>query len=139
MTAQGGDLLAWLDNAISVREAAARKATAGVCPDWVSSAVRHVARNCQIECSHDDHQGFDQPEWGRYDDSPHIILNSPESVLRRCAADRKLLELHGDRYHSCPAKSATGYLDEWTQFNYGDTCPVVLLLAEGYGWTGGER
>ncbi|MFD8384274.1 hypothetical protein ACFV2X_38130 [Streptomyces sp. NPDC059679] len=63
----------------------------------------------------------------------------PASVLRRCAADRKLLDLHGGRMHSCPAKDETGYLDEWKQFDHGDICPAVQLLAEGYGWTEGER
>ncbi|RIH58105.1 hypothetical protein D3C59_37200 [Streptomyces sp. SHP22-7] len=71
--------------------------------------------------------------------SVHAALHDPESVLRRCAADRKLLELHSGRCHSCPAKDESGYLDEWTQFDYGDVCPVVELLADSYGWTEGKR
>lgn len=59
-----------------LRELAA-KATAGICPDWIYSAVRHVARNCQIECSHDDHQDWGQPEWDRYADSPYIAAMHP--------------------------------------------------------------
>ncbi|WP_399559234.1 hypothetical protein OH809_45515 (plasmid) [Streptomyces sp. NBC_00873] len=63
-----------------LREAAMRirglnaSATPGICPDWTYNAVRHIARNCQIECSHDEHQGHDQPEWDRYEDAPYITL-----------------------------------------------------------------
>ncbi|MEV6146391.1 hypothetical protein [Streptomyces sp. NPDC051992] len=49
-------------------------ATPGICPDWTYNAVRHIARNCQIKCSHDEHQGHDQPEWDRYEDAPYITL-----------------------------------------------------------------
>ncbi|MFG2676958.1 hypothetical protein [Streptomyces sp. NPDC048445] len=60
-------------------------------------------------------------------------------LLLRTNADRKLIALHGGNMHSCPATDDTGYLDEWTQFGYDDACPVMQLLAEGYGWTEGER
>ncbi|MFE6474570.1 DUF6221 family protein [Streptomyces rochei] len=143
MTAQGGDLLAWLDRAISERE---RWATvAAVSPMGVPEGGAWQQRR-------DEHRGgyrIFRPDPEATPESVafvfgesaamHITLNDPDSVLRRCAADRKLLELHGDRCHSCPAKSATGYLDEWTQFDYGDVCPVVELLADSYGWTEGER
>lgn len=64
--------------AARIRELAA-KATSGICPDWVYSAVRHVARNCagSFECRHPEHQGWDQPEWDRYDDSPYIAAMHP--------------------------------------------------------------
>lgn len=57
--------------------ALASKATSGICPDWIYSAVRHVARNCNMDCSHDEHQGWDQPEWDRYEDSPYIAAMGP--------------------------------------------------------------
>ncbi|GGZ82513.1 hypothetical protein GCM10010328_66260 [Streptomyces rubiginosohelvolus] len=66
-----------------------------------------------------------------------IALHDATEVLRRCAADRKLIALHGGNMHSCPAMDDTGYLDEWTQFGYDDACPVLRHLAEGYGWTEG--
>ncbi|NUS88759.1 MAG: hypothetical protein HOY75_40175 [Streptomyces sp.] len=59
-------------------------------------------------------------------------------VDRRCAADRNLLELHAGRMHSCPATDETGYLDEWTQFDHSQVCPVVQLLAESYGFPAGQ-
>ena len=107
MSAQGEDILAWLDAAIA----------------WVESEAGY---------SEGEFIFFDVEDGQIADHYQHA--GSPESVLRRCAADRKLLSLHGDRCHSCPAKGETGYLDEWTQFDYGDTCPVIQLLAEGYGW-----
>jgi hypothetical protein len=63
--------------AADVLEQAATKATDGICPNWIYLAVRHIARNCQVDCPHDDHQGYDQPEWDRYDDSPYLNLATP--------------------------------------------------------------
>ncbi|RSN50512.1 hypothetical protein DMH12_24840 [Streptomyces sp. WAC 04229] len=58
----------------------------------------------------------------------------PASVRRRCAADRKLLELHAGRAHSCPVWDDDGDYDQRVDFYDHETCPVVQLLAEGYGW-----
>ncbi|WP_371099859.1 DUF6221 family protein [Streptomyces sp. PU_AKi4] len=149
MTAQGEDILAWLETAITEREDAARRATQ---KPWRTHDTHldlggHTATVLAGKRNDTEllawlptmtHQYWDEAR-NAWNNAEHIAANDPASVLRRCVADRKLLELHGDRCHSCPAKSATGYLDEWTQFDYGDLCPVVLLLAEGYGWTEGER
>ncbi|WP_331746681.1 DUF6221 family protein [Streptomyces sp. NBC_00842] len=143
MIAQGGDILAWLDTAITIRANAAQRACEGGSGRWFSggsSDDRHVD---EWELESDVIYSADDPYKALVynevhpskDRSVHIALNDPESVLRRCAAERKLIELHGRQMHSCPAEDETGYLDEWTQFDHGDTCPVVLLLAEGYGWT----
>ncbi|MFJ8677186.1 DUF6221 family protein [Streptomyces sp. NPDC093589] len=128
MTAQGEDLLAFLESAISLREQRA-----------------HALGGQSITVT--DHGWTTQLGGGIHldggvlheDEVAHIVLNDPAAVLRRCAADRKLLELHAGSMHSCPAKDETGYLDEWTQFDYAESCPVVRLIAEGYGWTEGER
>ncbi|MCA1223440.1 hypothetical protein [Streptomyces sp. 8L] len=116
-TAQGEDILAWLETAVV--EAA-------------SNADRWHDRECDVHLI-----GLaDVADMLMAAEVPGAVCDcaGPASVLRRCAADRKLLELHRRKMHSCPAKDATGYLDEWTQFDYGDTCPVVRLLAQGYGW-----
>lgn len=55
----------------------ASKATTDICPDWIYSAVRHVVRNCNVECSHDEHQDGTEPEWDRYDDSPYMAAMHP--------------------------------------------------------------
>ncbi|MDX3343473.1 hypothetical protein PV409_36550 [Streptomyces sp. ME02-6979.5a] len=60
-------------------------------------------------------------------------------LLLRTNADRKLLELHGGRGHACPSYDYDGDLDEFARFYNHEICPVVRHLAEGYGWTEGER
>lgn len=136
MTAQGEDILAWTKDAISERETVARAAAAlqddpengwGIVDDSsyaVPSKRRFISPH--IGLTH-------EPE-----SAEHIVLNNPASALRRCAADRKLLSLHAGKMHSCPATDETGYLDEWTQFDHSEVCPVVEHLAEGYGWTAGQ-
>ncbi|MFH8483641.1 DUF6221 family protein [Streptomyces sp. NPDC018055] len=144
--ARAEDVLTFLDRVISEREQSAKEACDGGEGRWHSGW-------------REDYFAYpnDEPEEGEtigsgvsderdrtvvYDEgrpskaqSIHIALNDPASVLRRCAADRKLIALHGGNMHSCPATDDTGYLDEWTQFSHDDACPVLLHLAEGYGWT----
>lgn len=145
MNARDEELLAWLDAAITGREALARAAEAqdpapwrdvtsessgpldrpwGVGSGWVVSANDEGLWDCEGSgtlCM--------TADTGRF-----VAANDPASVLRRCAADRQLLNLHGDRSHSCPAKGANGFPDEWTEFGRADICPVVQLLGESYGW-----
>ena len=75
----------------------ATDATPGICPGYVRSAVRHVARNCDIHCGHDEHyEGPDEAIWDRYNDAPWIALVHPgvgealaawlESVAERLTA-----------------------------------------------------
>jgi hypothetical protein len=113
MSAQGEVILAWLKQAISEREDVARAAEATNPSPWTA---------------------------GRAEDTSvtHIASNDPASVLRRCAADRKLLELHGSRGHSCPAYDYDGDLDEYARFYDHEVCPVVKHLADSYGWTAGQ-
>ena len=136
MTAQGENILAWLDSAIARREQVAQTAAAlqddpengwGIVDDS-SYAVPSKRRTISP------HIGFThEPE-----SAEHIVLNNPADVLRRCAADRKLLEIHGGRGHSCPAYDYDGDLDEHARFYNHEVCPVVQHLADGYGWTAGQ-
>ena len=119
MTAQGEDILAWLDDAISLREQKARRLGGG--PFEVKT---YPWGGTYLE-------GAELHE----DEIAHIVLHDPASVLRRCAADRELLELHGGRAHSCPAYDYDGDLDEHARFYNHEVCPVVQHLADGYGWT----
>ena len=64
----------------------------------------------------------------------HISLHDPEGVLRRCAADRKTLALHGGRAHSCPVIDSDGDLDVHARLYDHEACETVRALAEGYGW-----
>ncbi|MFF0009546.1 DUF6221 family protein [Streptomyces tibetensis] len=149
MTAQGEDILAWLETAISEREETARRATQ---TDWRTHDTHldlggHTATVLTGERNDTQllawvptmsHEPWDETR-NAWNNAEHIALNDPASVLRRCAADRKLLKLHGGNMHSCPATDETDYLDEWTHFDYSQACPVVELLAESYGRTGGAR
>lgn len=132
MTAQGGDLLAWLDSAIAIREEAARGADNG---SWAAVELGYEEWEATVGSS--SYNGGAVANC-HMEEARHIALHDPQSVLRRCAADRKLLELHARRMHSCPAADETGYLDEWTQFDHSEVCPVVQHLADGYGWTAGQ-
>jgi len=137
VTAQGEDILAWLYGAIRMHEDAARAAeafgdafAAGVdAPDCVygtgpGGPYMRVAV-----------PGFEGQTEAAV---AHFALHGPESVLRRCAADRKLLELHGGQGHSCPSYDYDGDLDSFARFYDHEACPVVQHLAEGYGWTAGQ-
>jgi hypothetical protein len=139
VTAQGEDILAYLDSAISSREAVARAAQAeGDTRDgrWYDDQDEEV---------------IDDSAWRiAYTVSPafrtHIALNDPASVLRRCAADRKLIELHRPQQtgagfpdiQECRTCSADSLGDGY-QYLVPAPCPSLLALAEGYGWTEGER
>lgn len=142
MTAQGEDILAWLTDAIGRREQTAIDAlNHGRAATWIANrgTVKIAPELVRpLDDAFEETVVFNEGA-PTEEQAQHIALHDPASVLRRCAADRKLLELHGGRMHSCPAKDETGYLDEWTEFAHGDTCPVVQLVAEGYGWTEGER
>ncbi|WP_147992851.1 hypothetical protein [Streptomyces sp. t39] len=116
MTAQGDSIVAFLERAIYQAEAGANHWHDLECDVHATSlidvSVLHQATLC--DCA------------------------GPTSVLRRCAADRKLIALHGGRGHGCPAYDYDGDLDEYARFYDHEVCPVVEHLAEGYGWTAGQ-
>lgn len=65
----------------------------------------------------------------------HVVAHDPEAVLRRCAADRKLLEIHG--YHGGTydvfACTGCGSDDMGYLVDHVNDCETLLALAEGYG------
>lgn len=84
-----------------------------------------------------DNRGRDIPvvakTWER--EGQHIIHNDPATALRRCAADRKIVELHepvagfsGQQCTTCVGCWATEEGEDWP-------CENLRLLAEGYGIT----
>jgi len=150
MTAQGGDLLAWLETAITEREDAARLATQGV---WRTHDTHldlggHTATVLVGERNDTEllawlptmsHAPWDEAR-NAWNNAEHIAANDPASVLRRCAADRKLIADHGpwsatDR--SCKGCGFDNH-EEPMVTDYSD-CPVLNGIAEGYGWTEGKR
>lgn len=137
MTAQGEDLLAWLGNAIKRVETVARAATERQPYDeWDAVGDDRDGDTARKYWSV---VGIAQmnPTPAARDLATHIALHDPASVLRRCAADRTLLELHAQ--DSLPngidldeCRTCGGVNEPWP-------CPTLLAIAEGYGWTGGEQ
>ena len=146
MTAQGEDILAYLDRVITARVDAALKtldladraeARRGRLPArWVFLANPATGAG-EIR---DADGGMIRARSAWPDEGRHIALNDPASVLRRCAADRKLIAEHGP--FSATDLSCKGCgLDSHEEMvtGYYEDCPVLCALAEGYGWTEGER
>ncbi|QLJ06774.1 hypothetical protein HZZ00_37735 (plasmid) [Streptomyces sp. NEAU-sy36] len=156
MTAQGEDVLAWLEQAINEREETARRASHQKL--WRTHDTHldlggHTATVLTGERNDTEllawvptmsHQPWDESR-NAWNNAEHIALNDPASVLCRCAADRKILDLHSriedgtqlsvdfPQCKTCCEEG--GYEREAETF----PCLTLRLLAEGYGWTGGER
>lgn len=147
MTAQGEDILAYLDAAIATRENAARAVgyDAIETGDYLWDAKYLVLRRGDVSKAAPEMDGSL---------ADHIALNDPASVLRRCAADRKLIALHAvvpdhgrftegecppdcDGEHTVPPVcfSCRTYAGDPVQ----SPCATLRVVAEGYGWTEGER
>ncbi|MGQ4437946.1 DUF6221 family protein [Streptomyces violaceoruber] len=128
MTAQGEDILAWLDRAIAMREQAAREASRSYGSRWVRPVDTDM-----VKVSDDDiwFQALSD------EIAEHIVYNSPESVLRRCAADRKLI-------YEVRRTAENAENNPWDRlYGYGPYADAMLaalkVVAEGYGWTEGKR
>lgn len=136
-----GDLVAFLDLELTRRETAARSAADAV----GGAAWDGWDREVSVELPGGDTiaDGVmygDLYEPMKKEACEHIALHDPESVLRRCAADRKLIAEHGP--FSVTDLSCKGCgLDSHEEMvtGYYEDCPVLIALAEGYGWTEGER
>lgn len=123
------DLVEWLETAISKWEAAAKAASPGPWRRDYHAAFMHgvitadghsLAGGALIESRNVN----------------HIALNDPAVVLRRCVADRKILQEHSAEpgwtttCSTCSARSDDPY--SWTHADF--PCPTLLALAEGYGY-----
>ncbi|MFJ7297584.1 DUF6221 family protein [Streptomyces collinus] len=158
MTAQGEDLLAWLHGAITRAEESARSAAV----DPIGRMSRSFAGDAETlrrdiasgRSAQDGRLEYDKGQadalhWASVvlpERMKPLSLHDPASVLRRCAADRKLIAAHPvtrdvitvqpDGTHGfgcavCHHEDLLTVGDGW--------CDTLLALAEGYGWTGGER
>lgn len=142
MTAQGEDILAYLDRTITERERIARSAARNSAGCWIAN---DEGESFAVSDDLGDVVVYNEgaPSGLQPD---HIALNDPASVLRRCAADRKLIELH--RPVILRGGGGAKYFDTTTvctscepprQFpENAYPCPTLRALAEGYGWTEGE-
>lgn len=74
----------------------------------------------------------------------HIVLHDPEAVLRRIAAERKILEAHpvdtdviNPGYGKHVADFGCRTCHDWDGVTEGyGWCRTILALAEGWGWVG---
>ena len=150
MTAQGEDILAFLDAAITRRVDAALKtldiadraeARRGRTPTpWVFVSNP----NTVVGEIRDADAGIIRVRSTWPAEGEHIALNDPASVLRCCAADRKLLAMYRALLVDAPRSHYADAGDlamqqERTLPALNILRPVLLALAEGYGWTEGKR
>jgi hypothetical protein len=147
VTAQGESILAFLDHAIAAREEAAR----AVGFDTIETGDYLWGAKYLILRRGDESKAAPEMDAALAD---HIALHNPLSVLRRCAADRKTLALYTETVairdkSAAVLQDAQGrsvhpdpcVLDNWSRANRETVImlPLIQLLAEGYGWTEGER
>lgn len=82
-------------------------------------------------------QQIDQVERAADEDAPDPWA---ATALRRCAADRKILEIHSYRGGVCEpyACDGCGSDDMGALVDHANDCQTLLALAEGYGITNEE-
>jgi hypothetical protein len=124
------DLHGWITQQIDATQHAAEAAAQDGTPDW------HAKTHFRVADGNGDPVVYDE---GRptEDQARHIALHDPAAVLRRCAADRKILEHHAPNTHGIDVYACTGCGSDdygWTVDHTND-CPTLLALAEGYGLT----
>ncbi|MFB8122084.1 DUF6221 family protein [Streptomyces bacillaris] len=136
----GERIIAFLNSAITAREEAAHGAPRGpwsvrldddaiVAPDGITVTEAFALSGQQIRSILN-----------------LIALHDATEVLRRCAADRKLIALHHNDGFECPVCAGEPWVDEdsegngeWIRSSISAPCPTLLALAEGYGWAEGAR
>ena len=133
------DLYGWILEQISTVEEVARDATAGpwgaVTPEesWgAHQPTQIIGQGKPLATMNSEYNGPLNAD--------HIALHSPDAVLRRCAADRKLLEVHrpqgGDwDPYACEGCGYDGSYCPELSVQHTNDCPVLLAIAEGYGLT----
>jgi hypothetical protein len=130
------DLHGWITQQIDQREDLAKRAAHYGRPDWPQPCTAAVDT------------GEDWPittEAGPI--AEHIAMHDPGAVLRRCAADRKILARHNVDPNkaddwidatACVGCGTYGEMDHSVTDNLSE-CPELLDLAEGYGLTEEQR
>lgn len=145
------DPLAYLHATHAAVQVEAEAATKG---PWEIEGDDHTANTVFSVCEDPNLVGQRvASSWGpqTYDNMVHIARHDPGAVLRRIAADRKLIELHAavpdhgrfsergcddtgcDGDHSDPpvCRSCRNYAGDPLEA----PCATVEILAEGWGWT----
>ncbi|HEX5543466.1 MAG TPA: DUF6221 family protein, partial [Micromonospora sp.] len=127
----------WIEGEIKRREEAAQAATPG---PWEGVVDHHQRGIVEASVWADSISYYVTEKISSGDrheaDAKHIALNGPDSVLRRCAADRKILALHP--YTHAPSKHGPGFYCDTCHvedgvIEGGGNCDTILALAEAYG------
>lgn len=146
------DLHDWITQQIDKAKAVARDAGGapwhwehdygGMCNDQTCPYGELVADYPEGPITVMDVHGYDIHE--PWSGAAHIALHDPAAVLRRCAADRKILAEHAaqpdgsgfpdsQQCQTCSQPGGDGY-----QYLVPYPCPTVRDLAEGYGLEEGQ-
>ncbi|MCX4778139.1 DUF6221 family protein [Streptomyces sp. NBC_01264] len=127
------DLHGWISDKVDEAEARARAASAWGTV-WYHDDFVHEIRD---EGNGNTIAAVYQPDYAAY-----IVGQAPDAVLRRCAADRKILARHNvdpDKAGWSEATMCKGcgvYGDcDWPETDNLNDCPELLDLAAGYGIT----
>lgn len=124
------DLHDWISQQIDEREALARRASRNGAAWTVDLPMRTIRADDDFAVAET------SGPWAW-----HIAANDPAAVLRRCAADRKILEIHaysGGVYEPY-ACTGCGHDDMGAWVEHANDCETLQALAEGYGLTDDER
>jgi hypothetical protein len=135
------DLHGWITQQIDTVEAAARAATDGPWHVTEYDYPTDFAAGIGTALGEVDVVGHGYEGGGveHLADARHIAFHDPAAVLRRCAADRKIIARHQldpDVYWAPACAGCGTYGDQ--DMPYTDNlneCPELLDLAEGYGIT----
>ncbi|MEU1327151.1 DUF6221 family protein [Streptomyces microflavus] len=126
-TAKDEDILAWLDRTISEREAVAVAAlNHGRGSAWrANGATVEIATAQAVYMDVFEETVVFNEGSPTEEQAAHIAANDPQSVLRRCAADRRMIGLMATETSETGGKPLASRL--------------LRHLAEGYGWTEAPR
>ncbi|MFH9389795.1 DUF6221 family protein [Streptomyces albidoflavus] len=135
MSAQGEDLLAWLAAAITAREQAARAAADAVGgPSWDGSDREVSVSAPGNDTIADGVMYGDLYEAMKQEACDHIAANDPASVLRRCAADRKLVAAFRKATGPRSLHTDDPRINGHREGRDSALLQALRFLAEGYGW-----
>lgn len=130
------DLAARLLAAIDETERIARAAADGDSGDWFVGDKWNVYRREDTTPLDDEATNALVVYDNVHDQSVHIVHNDPQAVLRRCAADRKILELHNDPVRGFSTLQCATCVGSWATEEGEDwPCGTLRALAAAYGIT----
>lgn len=130
------DLHGWITQQIDTMETVASAATPG---PWITPDHDDQVGMLEVRTAHEADIMIGYVADVATADAHHIALNDPATVLRRCAADRKILERHRlnpDVHYEPACKGCGTYGDqELSEVDNLNECPELLDLGYAHGLT----